>query len=177
MSKISTVDLNEPTAGLVAPADDSEPQPVAVGEPESVDVPAHDEAADIDTDELEALLVDLKKTKKLNKSPPKKRVRKPKVNDPIVEVPVAAVEPVAMVPIVEEPVVIAPVAVEPKSKRKYVRKENKAPESVPEPVAPQATEEPVRRAGSMIEEMQRAERALRYQMRKNKMQTLVSHAF
>ena len=42
------------------------------------DVPSTNAPDDIDTDELEALLVDLKEAKKRTKAPPKKRVRKPK---------------------------------------------------------------------------------------------------
>ena len=84
-------------------------------------------------------------------------------------------------PIVEPPVVVE-AAVEPttveevKSKRKYTRIAPKLPDTIPGPVDP--VTEPVKRSpGTLIEEMQRVERALRYQMRKNKMKLLVSQAF
>ena len=138
--------------------------------PAEADPPVQDVADDIDTDELEALLVDLKASKKVIKAPPKKRTRKPKAvktePEPIEEAPVV-VEPVV------EPVAEAFLTPE-KPKRKYVRK----PQATPEPTTPPVIEEPVKRSPhSMIEEMQRAERALRYQMRKNKMQSLISQAF
>ena len=67
---------------------------------------------------------------------------------------------------------------EQKPKRKYVRKPHVAPEVPAPPVQETIVEEPLKRSPQgMIEEMQRAERALRYQMRKSKMQTLVSQAF
>ena len=146
---ISTVDLN------IIPETDV---------PVEADHPVQDVADDIDTDELEALLVDLKASKKVNKAPPKKRTRKPKAvkaePDPIEEAQVV-VEPVV------EPVAEAFLTPE-KPKRKYVRKPHAAPEPTTPPVQ-ETVEEPVKRSPhSMIEEMQRAERALRYQMRKNK---------
>jgi hypothetical protein len=174
MSKtISMVDLNSDS---VAAAPDAPAETLDEIKEES---PAA-EAVDIDTDELESLLTDLKATKKRNKMPPKKRERKPKVVAPV------EAEPVVEVSFVEEPEVAveppqADVAVqaEAKTKRKYVRKPQPAAAAV-EPPTPQhsTAEEPSKRtAGSMIEEMQRAERALRYQMRKNKMQSLVTQAF
>jgi len=177
MSKISTVNLNDPAEGLVSNPDVPDPQPVAITETVPTEAPEHAAADDIDTDELEALLIDLKKTKKQNKAPPKPRTRKPKTTPAVVveEAPVVA-EPVAVEPVITEPVLETP-----KPKRKYARKANKIPDQVPEPMepaTPRHVEEPPKRSpGSMIEEMQRAERALRYQMRKNKMQTLVSQAF
>ena len=161
---ISTVDLN------VIPEADV-PQVPAEAEPATT--PVQDVADDIDTDELEALLVDLKASKKVIKAPPKKRTRKPKAvktePEPIEEAPVV-VEPVV------EPVAEAFLTPE-KPKRKYVRKPHAAPEPTTPP-AQETVEEPVKRSPhSMIEEMQRAERALRYQMRKNKMQSLISQAF
>ena len=173
MSKISTVNLNESTADLGANTETPEP----VEQPASGEVPETETAVDIDTDELEALLIDIKKTKKLNKTPSKPRVRKPKVKVAVVEEAPAVVESVVVEPVLGEPAEIDPVAVEAKPKRHYNRKPIKIPETVPEPTeAP--VEQPTRRtAGNLIEDMQRAERALRYQMRKNKMQTLVSHAF
>ena len=134
-------------------------------------------AEDIDTDELEALLVDLKEAKKRTKTLPKKRIRKPK------KVAIVGLEPE---PIEEEPVVIdesfvpEPEAfLEPgqKPKRKYIRKAKVEQESPQLPLDAPAAEPAKRTPVAMIEEMQRAERALRYQMRKNKMQTLVSQAF
>ena len=116
-------------------------------------------------------MTDLKATKKRTKMPPKKRERKPKVVAPV------EAEPVVEVSVVEEPEVA--VQAEAKPKRKYVRKPQPAAAAV-EPPTPQhcTAEEPSKRtAGAMIEEMQRAERALRYQMRKNKMQSLVTQAF
>ena len=173
MSKISTVNLNDSTADLGANTE----TPAPVEQPASGEVPETETAVDIDTDELEALLIDIKKTKKLNKTPPKPRVRKPKVKVAVVEEAPAVADYAVAEPFLEEPADIDPVVVESKPKRQYNRKPNKIPEAVPEP-----TEAPVERpvgktAGNLIEEMQRAERALRYQMRKNKMQTLVSHAF
>ena len=171
MSEISTVDLNVPVAKPETTPDALESNTIVVEQPASVEIP--ETAADIDTDELEALLTDIKKTKKLNKTPPKPRVRKPKVISVVEEAPVV-VDPVA-------PAAIDPVAEEAKAKRKYIRKPKAIPVSSPEPVetaTPTQVEEPTKRTtGTLIEEMQRAERALRYQMRKNKMQTLVSHAF
>ena len=139
--------------------------------PPATEVPEGDVPDDIDTDELEDILKDLKQIKKQNKVPAKKRVRKPKAAAPVEVEP----EPVVEAPVVVEEPVVAP----PKLKRKYTRKVIEKPETVPEPETPRhVAEEPVKRtAGAMIEEMQRAERALRYQMRKNKMLTLVSHAF
>jgi hypothetical protein len=62
-------------------------------------------------------------------------------------------------------------------KRKYDRKPHAVPEVASVPTTEQI-EEPVKQTLHLVvEEMQRAERALRYQMRKNKMLTLVSHAF
>jgi len=174
MSKIQSVNLNEqPVSEAVVPAV-PEPNPTQVEPPAPVGVVEPEVAADIDTDELEGLLLDLKNTKKLNKATPKKRTRKPKVV--VVEPPV--VEPPVVVPVEVEPVVEPP-----KPKRKYTRKPDKTSGVVDEPMQPRTPspvqeEEPVRRTpGNMIEEMQRAERALRYQMRKNRMQTLVGHAF
>jgi len=166
------VDLNSgatstpPDAAIDASSEIKEESPVA-------------EAIDIDTDELESLLTDLKATKKRNKMPAKKRERKPKTLEPVVveDIPVVVEE----APIVEEPEVKVEVpAVEAKPKRKYVRKPQKPAAIVDEPQTPHASPvpEPTKRTnGAIIEEMQRAERALRYQMRKNKMQTLVSQAF
>ena len=153
---ISTVDLN------IIPETDV---------PVESDHPVQDVADDIDTDELEALLVDLKASKKVNKAPPKKRTRKPKAikaePEPIEETPQVVVE------LVVEPIAEAFLTPE-KPKRKYVRK----PQATPEPTTPPVIEEPVKRSPhSMIEEMQRAERSLRYQMRKYKMQSLISQAF
>jgi len=172
MSNITMVELNAPPVAddPVAPSV-PDPIPAAVEEPAPVDVEA---AADIDTEELEGLLSDLKKTKKLNKAAPKKRTRKPK--DAVTEAP-PVVEPVVVAPVEVEPVVVPP-----KPKRKYTKKPDTTPAVVEEPPQPSAPspvpEEPVLRSpGNMIEEMQRAERALRYQMRKNKMQTLVTQAF
>ena len=170
MSKISTIHLNEPAA-----PETPDPIPVAIADPTTVEVPEHEAAADdIDTDELESLLIDLKKTKKQNKAPSKPRVRKPKAMA-VEEVPVV-VDPVVAEPVVEEIVVH-----ESKTKRKYTRKPKQIPGVAPEalePATPRHVEEPAKRSpGNLIEEMQRAERALRYQMRKNKMQTLVSQAF
>ena len=128
-------------------------------------------ANDIDTDELESLLLDLKQTKKQNNMPPKKRVRKPKV---------IQTEPMSPEPVVEavvEPIVEAVVEPEAKPKRKYIRKPPATPAQAQTPVQEPVEEPPKRSPGNLIEEMQKAERALRYQMRKNKMQTLVSHAF
>ena len=169
MSNISTVHWNETTP------ETPDPIPVATEEPAPAEVPIQESTADeIDTDELESLLIDLKKTKKQNKAPPKPRVRKPKTK--------ATEEvPVVVEPVVVEPVVAEPVVEDAKTKRKYTRKPNKVPEVAPgawDSATPRHVEEPAKRSpGNLIEEMQRAERALRYQMRKNKMQTLVSHAF
>ena len=171
MSKIYSVDFNVPVAEPETTPDAPESTTPAVEQPASVEIP--ESAADIDTDELEALLTDIKKSTKLNKTPPKPRVRRPKVMIVVEEAPVV-VEPVA-------PAAIDPVAEEAKTKRKYIRKPKTMPVSSPEPAetaTPTQVEEPVKHStGTLIEEMQRAERALRYQMRKNKMQTLVSHAF
>lgn len=171
-----TVDLNanadttQPDAPADAPA-------AATAEP-AEETPAA-EAVDIDTDELESLLTDLKATKKRNKAPAKKRERKPKAAAPVVvEEVLPVVEPAAEeAPAVVEAVAAPQEAVKPK--RKYAKKPQKTLETIEEPPTPhQDSEEPVKRTpGAMIEEMQRAERALRYQMRKNKMQTLVSQAF
>jgi hypothetical protein len=177
MSKISTVHLNDTAATQTTEPNQvaiDEPASAEVHEPASIEVPKPEAAAeDIDTDELESLLIDLKKTKKQNKAPSKPRVRKPKAK---------AVEevPVVVEPVVPDPVVVEPVVDEAKTKRKYTRKPTKVPEVAPEalePATPQHVEEPAKRPSNLIEEMQRAERALRYQMRKNKMQTLVSQAF
>ena len=186
MSKnINIVNLNEnaETADLSpireatneTPADQPDTQ-----QPPPTEIPDNGVADDVDTDELEAMLKDLKQVKKLNKQPAKKRIRKPKTAVSIDPEP-TIVEPE---PVIEEPepVIEEPIAKSPKPKRKYIRKAVKDPEVAPEPMEPatprNVAEEPVKRtAGAMIEEMQRAERALRYQMRKNKMQTLVSHAF
>ena len=141
------------------------------------DVPSTNAPDDIDTDELEALLVDLKEAKKRTKVLPKKRVRKPKavflepepIEEPVEEVPDVVEETLEPEPVVEQ---------EQKPKRKYVRKPHVAPEVPAPPVQETIVEEPLKRSPQgMIEEMQRAERALRYQMRKSKMQTLVSQAF
>ena len=89
--------------------------------------------------------------------------------EPVVEA-APVVEPILEV--VSEPIAEQ----EQKTKRKYVRKPPVVPAA--EPVAPEPALEPMKRSPlTMIDEMQRAERALRYQMRKNKMQTLVSQAF
>jgi hypothetical protein len=163
--KIQSIDLNN-SADIELPAEHQEESPTTP----PTDVPGPDVPNDIDTDELEALLVDLKETKKRNKAPPKKRTRKPKavVPEPVIEAPVVVEE-------IPEPVVEADV----KPKRKYVRKPVVVPPPAPlESQEPEPAFEPAqRRAGAMIEEMQRAERALRYQMRKNKMQTLITQAF
>ena len=135
------------------------------------DVPTSEIPDDIDTDELESLLLDLKQTKKQNKMPPKKRVRKPKV---------ITAEPIPPEPVVEavvEPIVEAVVEPEAKPKRKYIRKPPAKQAPAQTPVQEPVEEPPKRSPGNLIEEMQKAERASRYQMRKNKMQTLVSHAF
>jgi len=169
---ITTIPLNNTPETEVLPALATHPE-----EEPSMPAPGPDVADDIDTDELEALLVDLKASKKVIKAAPKKRTRKLKAvkaePEPI-EVPPVVVEPVVE-PIVEP--VAEPLLTPEKPKRKYVRK----PQASPEPDTPLAqgpVEEPVKRSPhAMIEEMQRAERALRYQMRKNKMQTLISQAF
>ena len=165
MSKITAVDLNESPAAVEAPVAPDPVPDVVVDTVEAVD----NVAADIDTDELEGLLMDLKKSKKLNKAPVKKRTKKIKTTDPVV---------------VDEPAVVAPAAVEPvveppKPKRQYNRKPPKVTDVQPQVVEPSIPEEePTRRTpGNLIEEMQRAERALRCQMRKTKMQTLVTQAF
>jgi hypothetical protein len=171
MSKtISTIDLNDAAGTATLDA--------TVVAPEEDDAVAT-EAVDIDTDELESLLTDLKATKKRNKAPTKKRERKAKITitaPPVVE-EIAPVE----VPIVEEPEVEVEAPVEVKPRRKYVRKAPVVPSTiVEEPATPHSSPvvEPAKRtAAAMIEEMQRAERALRYQMRKNKMQTLITQAF
>jgi hypothetical protein len=176
MSKIQTVNLNEqPVVDNVVAASIPDPTEVVVEPTPQNEVAAETE---IDTDELEGLLSDLKKTKKLNKTAPKKRVRKPKI---IIEPPTEPIiEPVVAPPVVAPPVVVEPVVEDTKPKRKYVRKASEKVEK--EAIAPVL--EPVREevaaprnSGNLIEEMQRAERALRYQMRKNKMQTLVTQAF
>ena len=151
-----------------APAEQPEAQ-----QPPPTEIPDNGVADDVDTDELEEMLKELKQVKKQTKQPAKKRVRKPKN--------VVSIDPEPII-VEPEPVIEEPVAESPKPKRKYIRKYVKAPEVALEPMEPatprNVAEEPVKRtAGAMIEEMQRAERALRYQMRKNKMQTLVSHAF
>ena len=168
---IQTIDLNgvAETGSTVINEEHQEAPPITP----PTDTPGPDAADDIDTDELEALLVDLKETKKRNKAPPKKRVRKPKV---VISEPEPVVEAAPVVePILE--VVSEPIAEqEQKPKRKYVRKPPVVPSAGP--VAPEPALEPTKRSTlTMIDEMQRAERALRYQMRKNKMQTLVSQAF
>ena len=187
MSKnIKIVNLNEnaETADLSpvheATNDEAPAEQADTQQPPPTENPDGDVADDIDTDELEEMLKDLKQVKKQNKQPAKKRVRKPKTVVSIDPEP-TIVEPE---PVIEEPepVIEEPIAKSPKPKRKYIRKAVKDPEVAPEPMEPatprNVAEEPVKRtAGAMIEEMQRAERALRYQMRKNKMQTLVSHAF
>ena len=150
------------------PADQPDTQ-----QPPPTEIPDNGVADDFDTDELEAMLKDLKQVKKLNKQPAKKRVRKPKT--------VVSIDPEPTI-VEPEPVIEEPIAKSPKPKRKYIRKAVKDPEVAPEPMEPatprNVADEPVKRtAGAMMEEMQRAERALQYQMRKNKMQTLVSHAF
>ena len=99
-------------------------------------------------------------------------MRKPKVAisepEPVVEA-APVVEPILEV--VSEPIAEQ----EQTPKRKYVRKPDVVPAA--EPVAPEPALEPVIRSPlTMIDERQRAERALRCQMRKNKMQTLVSQA-
>ena len=168
-SKITSIDCNN-APGIDAP-DAPETQREEPLSTPPTDVPTTGAAEDIDTDELEALLVDLKEAKKRTKAPPKKRVRKPKATIPE---PEPEPEPIEEVP-VPEPDSIA--VHEQKPKRKYVRKPHVAPEIPPLP-AQEPIEEPAKRTPiGMIEEMQRAERALRYQMRKNKMQTLVSQAF
>ena len=138
------------------------------------------EAVDIDTDELESLLTELKATKKQNKMPAKKRERKQKVvaAAAVEDVPVV-VEPVVEAPVIEEPEVeVEAPQVDAKPKRKYVRKPQKPAGEPQTPHAASPVPEPAKRTtGTMIEEMQRAERALRYQMRKNKMQTLITQAF
>jgi len=170
---ISTIPVNTTPETDVPPA-----LPTHVEEEPGTPAPGPDVADDIDTDELEALLVDLKASKKVIKAPPKKRVHKPKAvkaePEPI-EVPPVVVEPVVE-PIVEP--VAEPMLTPEKPKRKYVRKPHNTPEPDTTPPAQEPTEEPMKRSPhAMIEETQRAERALRYQMRKNKMQTLISQAF
>ena len=173
MSKtISMVDLNSDTGATASET------PVEALDEIKEELPTA-EAVDIDTDELESLLIDLKATKKKNKMPAKKRERKQKVAAPaLVEDTPVVVEPVVETPVVEEPEVeVEAPQVKAKPKRKYVRKPQKP---VDEPQTPHANPvpEPAKRTtGTMIEEMQRAERALRYQMRKNKMQTLITQAF
>jgi len=179
---IKSINLND-TPGTDAPHEGSAVPLISEEQDEReppatppTDAPAAGGAVDIDTDELEALLVDLKETKKRNKATPKMRVRKPKATtpepDPTEEAPIVveqAPEP-EVVPVLEA-------VPEQKPKRKYIRKPHVAPETPPPP-AQEPIDEPVKRSPlGMIEEMQRAERALRYQMRKNKMQTLVSQAF
>ena len=180
MSKnIKIVNLNEnaQTADLSpvheATNDEAQAEQADTQQPPPTENPDGDVADDIDTDELEEMLKDLKQVKKQNKQPAKKRVRKPKA--------VVTIDPEPII-VEPEPVIEEPIVEPPKPKRKYTRKVVNAPEASPEPMEPatprHVAEEPVKRsAGDMIEEMQRAERALRYQMRKNKMQTLVSQAF
>jgi len=173
MSKnIKVVNINEnPEITELNPITESVEEP-QVDPPPPTETPEADAPDDIDTDELETMLKDLKQIKKQNKVPPKKRIRKAKAAEPV------EVEPEPIVVVVEP--VPEPEVVQTKPKRKYTRKVVvEKPEAIPEPETPRnETVEPVRRtAGVMIEEMQRAERALRYQMRKNKMQTLVSQAF
>jgi len=179
---IKSINLND-TPGTDAPQEGSAVPFISQEQDEReppatppTDAPAAGGADDIDTDELEALLVDLKETKKRNKATPKKRVRNPKAITP-------EPEPMEEAPIVveqaPEPEVVPALEAVPeqKPKRKYIRKPHVAPETPPPP-AQEPIDEPVKRSPlGMIEEMQRAERALRYQMRKNKMQTLVSQAF
>ena len=169
MSKnINVVNLND-NPEIIDTVDDGQDDPGPTTETPETEVPG-----DIDTDELEGMLKDLKQIKKQNKAPAKKRIRKPKTVAPVESEPEP--EPVVVAePVVEPEVEVAT----PKPKRKYIRKVLEVPEKAPEPETPRhVAEEPVKRtAGVMIEEMQRAERALRYQMRKNKMQTLVSQAF
>ena len=177
MSKtISMVDLNSDTGATASEA------PVESWEEIQEESPTA-EAVDIDTDELEALLIDLKATKKKNQMPAKKRERKPKAIVPAVveDTPVVVPSPVVEEPEVEveAPQIKAP-SVEAKPKRKYVRKPQATAATADEPPTPHSgpVPEPAKRTtGTMIEEMQRAERALRYQMRKNKMQTLITQAF
>ena len=180
MSKnINIVNLNENSEPVdlspihEAAIDEAPPEQPVTQQTPPAENPDNDVADDIDTDELEEMLKDLKQVKKENKQPAKKRVRKPKA--------VVTIDPEPII-VEPEPVIAEPIVESPKPKRKYIRQVVKAPEAAPEPMEPatprSVAEEPVKRtAGAMIEEMQRAERALRYQMRKNKMQTLVSHAF
>jgi hypothetical protein len=173
MSKtISMVDLNSDTGATASEA------PVEALEEIQEESPTA-EAVDIDTDELESLLTELKATKKQNKMPAKKRERKQKVVAPVVveDLPIV-VEPVVEPPVVAEPAVeVDAPQVEAKPKRKYVRKPQKPADEPQTPHANFVLEPGKRTTGTMIEEMQRAERALRYQMRKNKMQTLITQAF
>ena len=174
MSKtISMVDLNSDTGATASEA------PVEALDEIKEESPTA-EAVDIDTDELESLLIDLKATKKKNKMPAKKRERKPKAIAPAVveDTPVVVPSPVVKEPEVEveAPQIEAP-SVEAKPKRKYVRKPQKPADEPQTPHANPVPEPAKRTTGTMIEEMQRAERASRYQMRKNKMQTLISQAF
>jgi len=175
MSKsIKVVNINEnPEITELTPVTETVDEP-QVDPPPPVETPEVDAPDDIDTDELENMLKDLKQIKKQNKVPPKKRIRKVKAAAPVEVEP----EPVVVAEPVVEPIP-EPIVAQPKPKRKYTRKVVEQPETTPDPEAPvHVVAEPVQRtAGMMIEEMQRAERALRYQMRKNKMQTLVSHAF
>ena len=165
---MSIVNLNEPAATTQSTPD---PEPVVFTEPPAAEISEHTAADEIDTDDLESLLTDLQKSKKLNKAAPKPRIRKPKTKATVI---------VEDIPVVVEPVVVEAVVAKTKPKRKYTKKPNNIPEAVPEAVESatlQRVEEPVKRSpANMIEEMQRAERALRYQMRKHMMETLVSQA-
>ena len=173
--KIPVVNFNEtPEIVELQPIEEAavDEQPNEIEPPPSpIEEPDGKGADDIDTDELEDMLKDLKQIKKQNKMPPKKRVRKVRVEVPVEADP----EPIEEAPVVVEEIVVAT----PKPKRKYTRKVLESPEKTPAPAdLGDVPNEPVKKtAGAMIEEMQRAERALRYQMRKNKMQTLVSQAF
>ena len=168
MSKVKVVNLNEtPEIVELSPVAETpdEVQAEQVEQPPPTETLDGEAAEDIDTDEQETMLKDLKQIKKQNKQPAKKRV---------IKIKAVAPEEVEPEPIVEAPIVVEePVAIQPKPRRKYTRKVLEVPEKAPEAETPRHE----RTAGVMIEEMQRAERALRYQMRKNKMQTLVSQAF